>query len=272
MVTTDRGDVRELLDESGAGFAHYYYDAYGVPSGILGAATARIPTPTVTAIASRQPLRYASYTLDESSGLYYCSQRYYDPAVAAFISKDPARADGEESAYQYCGGDPVGKVDPSGEAKRSAWGSIGVTYKTGEAGRYVVIDGEWVDYYMDVLWKRNATSVDLVLTLGVEKGRRSKVTFAGSYDRVGGARVRLQLSRPKRPVLGRRDLEYFQREVRFSKKAALQVSSARVWAEYSWSTMPDTLVVGYLSRPSAWLAMENPYRLRAGKPVSSRYF
>ncbi|MDI6844436.1 MAG: hypothetical protein QMC94_08605, partial [Anaerosomatales bacterium] len=25
------------------------------------------------------------------------------------------KADGEESPYQYCGGDPVGKVDPSGE-------------------------------------------------------------------------------------------------------------------------------------------------------------
>ena len=38
-----------------------------------------------------------------------------DPATASFITKDPAKADGEESAYQYCGGDPVGKVDPSGE-------------------------------------------------------------------------------------------------------------------------------------------------------------
>jgi hypothetical protein len=74
MVTTDRGDVRELLDTSGAGFAHYYYDAYGVQCGILGAATSNIPTATVTAIASRQPPRYASYTFDEQSGLYYCSQ------------------------------------------------------------------------------------------------------------------------------------------------------------------------------------------------------
>jgi RHS repeat-associated protein len=79
-------------------------------------------------IASRQPLRYASYTFDEQSGLYYCSQRYYDPAVAAFISKDPARADGEESAYQYCGGDPVGKTDPSGLWVWIAWHRV--TQKT----------------------------------------------------------------------------------------------------------------------------------------------
>jgi hypothetical protein len=32
----------------------------------------------------------------------------------SFTTKDPAKADGEESAYQYCGGDPVGKTDPSG--------------------------------------------------------------------------------------------------------------------------------------------------------------
>jgi RHS repeat-associated protein len=59
-------------------------------------------------------LRYAGYAFDAHSGLYYCSQRYYDPMTMQWMTKDPARADGEESAYQYCGGDPVGRVDPSG--------------------------------------------------------------------------------------------------------------------------------------------------------------
>jgi RHS repeat-associated protein len=66
------------------------------------------------AIAQANPLRYAGCCYDGFSGLYCCSQRYYDPATASFITKDPAKADGEGSAYQYCGGDPVGKVDPSG--------------------------------------------------------------------------------------------------------------------------------------------------------------
>jgi cell wall-associated NlpC family hydrolase len=30
------------------------------------------------------------------------------------MSPDPANSDGEQSAYQYCGGDPVGSTDPSG--------------------------------------------------------------------------------------------------------------------------------------------------------------
>ncbi|MCL4079230.1 hypothetical protein MX659_06470 [Coriobacteriia bacterium Es71-Z0120] len=39
------------------------------------------------------------------------------PAVPAHVAAAIAKADGEESAYQYCGGDPVGKVDPSGLRK-----------------------------------------------------------------------------------------------------------------------------------------------------------
>jgi RHS repeat-associated protein len=109
IETSDRGDVRELMDASGASFALYSYDAYGNPTGTLAAGTG-----SAAEIAGRQTLRYAAYAWDSVSSLYYCSARYYDPAVAQFVSKDPRRADGEESAYQYCGGDPAGAVDPSG--------------------------------------------------------------------------------------------------------------------------------------------------------------
>ena len=67
-----------------------------------------------SAIPTRQPLRYAGYAYDAHSATYYLSARHYDPATMRFLTKDPARDDGEESAYQYCAGDPVGKVDPTG--------------------------------------------------------------------------------------------------------------------------------------------------------------
>jgi RHS repeat-associated protein len=51
---------------------------------------------------------------DTRQHFYYCSQRYYDPATMQWLSADPAKADGEESAYQYCGGDPVVSIDQSG--------------------------------------------------------------------------------------------------------------------------------------------------------------
>jgi RHS repeat-associated protein len=59
-------------------------------------------------------LRYAGYAYDWESGLYYCSARYYDPATRQWTTADSAKADGEESAYQYCAGEPVAASDPSG--------------------------------------------------------------------------------------------------------------------------------------------------------------
>ena len=121
LVTTDRGDVVELLDASGAPFAAYRYDAWGNPqgagnvaTGIWSQNTTLIATTVATDIANRQVLRYASYCYDSESGLYYLSARSYDPKTRQFLSKDLSRNDGEQSAYQYCGGDPVKFTDPTG--------------------------------------------------------------------------------------------------------------------------------------------------------------
>jgi RHS repeat-associated protein len=123
LVTTDRGDVVGLLDSNGDPFAAYRYDAWGNPlgAGTDGAAgmwwqtTALITDVNLAeAIAQRQVLRYAGYCYDSESGLYYLSARHYDPATRQFLSKDLSRNDGEQSAYQYCLGNPVGLVDPTG--------------------------------------------------------------------------------------------------------------------------------------------------------------
>jgi RHS repeat-associated protein len=79
-------------------------------------ATSLVTATLAGQIASRQILRYAGYAYDAESGLYYCSARYYDPATRQWTTGDPAKADGEESAYQYCGGEPNGQVDPTGNA------------------------------------------------------------------------------------------------------------------------------------------------------------
>lgn len=111
LVTTDRGDVVELRDVDGAAFAAYAYDPWGVPLGTTmktGAAGA------MSEVAERQPLRYASYFWDAESSTYYLSARNYDPETRQFLSKDPAKDDGEESAYQYCRGNPIDCFDPTG--------------------------------------------------------------------------------------------------------------------------------------------------------------
>jgi RHS repeat-associated protein len=123
LVTTDCGDVVELLDADGSPFAAYRYDAWGNPlgagtggaTGMWWQTTALITDANVAkAISERQVLRYAGYCYDSESGLYYLSARHYDPVSRQFLSKDLSRNDGEQSAYQYCLGNPVGLVDPTG--------------------------------------------------------------------------------------------------------------------------------------------------------------
>ena len=90
---------------------------WGKDSGISVQTTSLITTTgDATAIATRQILRYAGYAYDAESGLYYCSARSYDPATRQWISKDPEKADGGESAYQYCGGNPVDVRDIVGSS------------------------------------------------------------------------------------------------------------------------------------------------------------
>ncbi len=114
LVTNQRGDVLELLASDGTPISHRACSAYGETFGGASRAGGGLTGGEASAIDSAVTLRYAGYTHDSESGLYYCSQRYYDPVSCQWITKDPARADGEESAYQYCGGDPVGGVDPTG--------------------------------------------------------------------------------------------------------------------------------------------------------------
>jgi RHS repeat-associated protein len=119
-ITNDRGDVVELLDANGAAFAAYHYDAWGLPqgAGIWTVSTGLINATLVGQMASRQVLRYAGYAYDSESGLYYCSARYYDPTTRQWTTADSAEADGEESAYQYCDGNPVCGIDNTGREVR----------------------------------------------------------------------------------------------------------------------------------------------------------
>ncbi len=133
IVTTDRGDVAELAAANGTAFALYRYDPWGNSLSTSISAGSMVAT-LATVISARQPLRYAGYAYDSESGLYYCSARYFDPVTCQFISKDAARADGEDSAYQYCGGNPAGGTDSSGLQSIQGSGAGDGTVKTSHNG------------------------------------------------------------------------------------------------------------------------------------------
>ena len=156
IATTDRGDVVSLVASNGAAFATYAYGAWGNPTGAATRATGSVTATLAAAIATRQPLRYAGYVFDAESGYYYCSARMYDPVTRQFTSKDPAKADGEESAYQYCGGDPVGAVDPSGA--RAGKPLLGTYWYRSEFGGWLPFLGR-ANWSASVDWSRRDFSV-----------------------------------------------------------------------------------------------------------------
>ena len=63
---------------------------------------------------------YTGAYMDDETGLYYLSSRYYDPKTGSFTSADSYRGESEGywQLYAYCEGDPVNGTDLSGHARR----------------------------------------------------------------------------------------------------------------------------------------------------------
>ncbi|MGH3456137.1 MAG: RHS repeat-associated core domain-containing protein, partial [Nocardioidaceae bacterium] len=93
------GSTRALTDSTGNQVATYSYDPYGTPSATTGTLL--------------NPLRFAGQYTDQESGLIYMRARYYDPATANFISRDPIESI-TRSPYAYVNGNPLNATDPSG--------------------------------------------------------------------------------------------------------------------------------------------------------------
>jgi RHS repeat-associated protein len=93
------GDVRYLMDVTGAVTDTYDYDAFGNVVGSTGT-TANV-------------YRYQGEAFDTETGLYYLRARYYDPVPGRFLSVDPM-ADQGQHPYTYAGADPVNGHDRTG--------------------------------------------------------------------------------------------------------------------------------------------------------------
>jgi RHS repeat-associated protein len=111
-----------------AGTHHYYYtDPQGT---VLAKADANgniIATydyaPYGTAVASMNPAPngpgYTGHVNDPDTGLVYMQARYYDPAVARFLSTDPSKPSAGNAftfnRYAYASNNPIGNIDPNGK-------------------------------------------------------------------------------------------------------------------------------------------------------------
>ena len=98
------GSTGALLDSSGSAVDRWQYSALGLQQ------SAPEDPPTRMSYSGQK-----GYQFDLELDLYYCRNRYYDPALGRWLNKDPAQAD-ELNNYRYVGNNPVTKSDWSGLA------------------------------------------------------------------------------------------------------------------------------------------------------------
>ena len=92
-----------LVDASGHVNGQWSYDDWG------NSTTLSAPART-----SYNPYLFQGQQFDAETGLYSMRARYYDPKTARFTSPDPIRLGGGRNMYTAFGGDPIGRMDPSG--------------------------------------------------------------------------------------------------------------------------------------------------------------
>jgi RHS repeat-associated protein len=119
-IYDNNGNPLEQIDTAGVAL-YYQHDQYGSTRLLTNAAGAIAATYTYTAYGALTthtgtadtPLRWNGQYQDSDTGLYYLRARYYNPATAQFLTRDPLAAL-TLAAYAFGGGNPLNMIDPLG--------------------------------------------------------------------------------------------------------------------------------------------------------------
>ena len=97
-----RGEVLAMTDTKGEVVWKADYSAFGIAY--------------ISIEKIEQPFRLAGHYYDNETGLHYVLARYYSPHLGRFLSRDPLFIQGgSQNFYLYCDGDPLNRIDPTGE-------------------------------------------------------------------------------------------------------------------------------------------------------------
>jgi RHS repeat-associated protein len=97
LIPDERGSIVAVTNTSGAVTNVNRYDEYGVP-----------------AATNVGRFQYTGQAWVPELQMYYYKARIYAPTLGRFMQTDPTGYDDGPNWYDYVGGDPVNKTDPSG--------------------------------------------------------------------------------------------------------------------------------------------------------------
>ena len=130
-INNHLGAPQVITDDSGA----VVWKAEYLPFGKVNISVAQI----------ENNLRFPGQYFDAETGLHYNWNRYYNPETGRYIAADPIGLGGGINLYAYVGGDPIGRIDPTGEME-----VIGITFGYGELFYHKLKgDKDWIinDYF-----------------------------------------------------------------------------------------------------------------------------
>jgi RHS repeat-associated protein len=126
------GSIAALTDEAGQVVERYTYDVYG-QAGIRDSGGGPITTSGVG-----NPYTFTGRWLDDETGLLYYRQRYYNPALGRFMTRDPQGYADSLNLYEYVNSNPINRVDPFGLESNTAGDSQNVVQRLKELVDQVV--------------------------------------------------------------------------------------------------------------------------------------
>jgi RHS repeat-associated protein len=112
MRCQPRKDTAGVYEATQQSFTPNLYDPYGVPE----SGTAVNLSADQSYDLHQNPFLYAGEYRDPAWGGYYLRERWYLSELQTFLSRDPFD---ELHRYSYTGGNPIGRVDPSGRSYHS---------------------------------------------------------------------------------------------------------------------------------------------------------